>query len=89
MNRAWLQAEWRKTVARLADGAAEVKAEYADKILELLEAGGNDVVVLEEVEAQLPLMVQAGVFELQDVAKERLLEAARWMLMALGGHLQP
>jgi len=46
---------YKRAVAEALEGAAEIKAEYADKILALIEEGGTDAIVLAEVEVQIPL----------------------------------
>ena len=72
-------------VAEALDGAVEVKEEYADKILALIEEAGTDAVVLKEVEVQIPLVAQALALEVDDVAQATLAEAARWARAVLTG----
>ena len=76
---------FRQSVELALDGADEVKREYADKILALLEEGGTDAVVLAEVEVQLPLMAQAMALEMNAVAEAALKEAAKWARVLLAG----
>lgn len=76
---------WRQAVERALEGAGDVKREFADKILALLEEGGTDEIVLGEVEVQIPLVAQALALAMNDVAEEVLKEAARWARVLLGG----
>lgn len=76
---------WQQAVNRALSGADEVKREYADKILALLEEGGSDEIVLGEVEVQLPLVAQALALEIDNIAEEVLKEAARWARVLLAG----
>lgn len=76
---------YKKAVAEALEGAAEIKAEYADKILALIEEGGTDAIVLAEVEVQIPLVAQALALEADDVAQAVLKEAARWARAVLTG----
>ena len=76
---------WRQTVKEVINGGDEMKTQYADKILALLEEGGTDEVVLREVAVQIPLVAQAMALHLTDVAEGILKEAARWARVLLSG----
>lgn len=76
---------YKRAVAEALEGAAEIKAEYADKILALIEEGGTDAIVLAEVEVQIPLVAQALALEVDDTAQAVLKEAARWARAVLTG----
>lgn len=76
---------WAQSVNQALDGADEVKREYADKILAMLEEGGTDEIVLAEIEVQLPLLAQALALEVDAVAEAALKEAAKWARVLLTG----